>query len=122
MPLLFLGDWGLQRINRMVYGDLQMPEAVLEFGRLVGRHFRPTTEPVPVLTEAQLAQLHMPVQYFGGAHDALLRSDASAARLAQFVPHAGMIWSPNHGDTAFTVPLFDEFMKRIMPGDDWLTA
>jgi hypothetical protein len=31
----------------------------------------------------------------------------------------GMIWSPNHGDTAFTVPLFDEFMKRIMPGNDW---
>lgn len=33
----------------------------------------------------------------------------------------GMIWSPSHGDTAFTVPLFDEFMKRIMPGDDWRT-
>jgi AAA ATPase domain len=31
----------------------------------------------------------------------------------------GMIWSPSHGDTAFTVPLFDEFMKRIMPGDEW---
>ena len=31
----------------------------------------------------------------------------------------GMIWSPNHGDTAFTVPLFDEFMKRIMHEDDW---
>ena len=31
----------------------------------------------------------------------------------------GMIWSQSHGDTAFTVPLFDEFMKRIMPGDDW---
>ncbi|HEY4239132.1 MAG TPA: ATP-binding protein [Kofleriaceae bacterium] len=30
----------------------------------------------------------------------------------------GMVWSPSHGDTAFTVPLFDEFMKRIMP-DDW---
>jgi hypothetical protein len=27
----------------------------------------------------------------------------------------GMIYSPQHGDTAFTVPLFDEFMKRIMP-------
>lgn len=34
----------------------------------------------------------------------------------------GMVWSPSHGDTAFTVPLFDEFMRRIMPGDDWLTA
>jgi len=31
----------------------------------------------------------------------------------------GMVWSPSHGDTAFTVPLFDEFMKRIMPGSDW---
>jgi len=31
----------------------------------------------------------------------------------------GMIWSPSHGDTAFTVPLFDEFMRRIMPGNEW---
>ncbi len=31
----------------------------------------------------------------------------------------GMIWSPNHGDTAFTVPMFDEFMQRIMPGQEW---
>ncbi len=31
----------------------------------------------------------------------------------------GMIWSPNHGDTAFTVPLFDAFMHRIMPGHRW---
>jgi hypothetical protein len=27
----------------------------------------------------------------------------------------GMIYSPAHGDTAFTVPLFSDFMKRIMP-------
>lgn len=33
----------------------------------------------------------------------------------------GMIWSPNHGDTAFTVPLFDQFMKRVIPGQDWRT-
>jgi Cdc6-like AAA superfamily ATPase len=31
----------------------------------------------------------------------------------------GMIWSPSHGGTAFTVPLFDEFMKRFMPLSDW---
>lgn len=31
----------------------------------------------------------------------------------------GMVWSPTHGDTAFTVPLFDEFMKRIIPGGEW---
>jgi len=31
----------------------------------------------------------------------------------------GMVWSPAHGDTAFTVPLFDQFMRRIMPGEEW---
>jgi hypothetical protein len=30
-----------------------------------------------------------------------------------------MIWSPQHGDTAFTVPLFDQFMRRIVPDQDW---
>lgn len=32
----------------------------------------------------------------------------------------GMIYSPAHGDTAFTVPLFDQFMRRVMhssPGE-----
>jgi hypothetical protein len=27
----------------------------------------------------------------------------------------GMVYSPAHGDTAFTVPLFDEFLRRVMP-------
>jgi len=26
----------------------------------------------------------------------------------------GMLYSPSHGDTAFTVPLFDAFMRRVM--------
>ena len=31
-----------------------------------------------------------------------------------------MIWSPGHGDTAVTVPLFDHFMKRNMQGEERL--
>jgi hypothetical protein len=27
----------------------------------------------------------------------------------------GMIYSPAHGDTGFTVPLFDAYMRRVMP-------
>ena len=30
----------------------------------------------------------------------------------------GMVWSPRHGETAFTVPLFDQFMLRAME-DNW---
>ena len=26
----------------------------------------------------------------------------------------GMIYSPAHGDTAFTVPLFDEYLRRVL--------
>lgn len=29
----------------------------------------------------------------------------------------GMLWSPAHGDTAFTVPLFDEFLRRAVPSE-----
>jgi len=29
----------------------------------------------------------------------------------------GMVYSPQHGDTAFTVPMFDDFLRRSMP--DW---
>ena len=44
----------------------------------------------------------MPVlDYAAPTHDALIRK--------------GMIFSPVYGETAFTVPLFDEFMHRIMP-------
>ena len=30
----------------------------------------------------------------------------------------GMIYSPEHGDNNFTVPLFDGYMKRVMPNFD----
>ena len=48
-----------------------------------------------------------------GTQSQLARADAKSAHIQ------GKIWSPSHGDTAFTVPLFDEFMRRIMPGDEW---
>lgn len=40
---------------------------------------------------------------------------ASAAPLRSGLIRKGMIYSPIHGDTEFTVPLFGDFMKRIMP-------
>jgi len=49
------------------------------------------------------------------------RPVSTLAPLRQNLILKGMIWSPSHGDTAFTVPLFDDFMKRIMPGTSWKT-
>lgn len=55
----------------------------------------------------------------GDIADRLARPVTSLGPTRNSLIGKGMIYSPNHGDTAFTVPLFDEFMKRIMPGDDW---
>lgn len=55
----------------------------------------------------------------GDIADVLNRKVTSLGPTRNQLIAKGMIWSPSHGDTAFTVPLFDEFMHRIMPGDDW---
>jgi hypothetical protein len=55
----------------------------------------------------------------GDIAETLGKTVNSLGPLRQSLITKGMIWSPGHGDTAFTVPLFDEFMKRIMPGTDW---
>ncbi|MDE0332638.1 MAG: ATP-binding protein [Nitrospinae bacterium] len=52
----------------------------------------------------------------------LNRLVTSLAPIRSQLINKGMIWSPSHGDTAFTVPMFDEFMRRIMPGDEWLSS
>lgn len=55
----------------------------------------------------------------GDIADQLKREVTSLGPTRSQLIAKGMIWSPSHGDTAFTVPLFDEFMRRIMPGNDW---
>lgn len=58
----------------------------------------------------------------GEIADCLGRTVNSLAPTRHGLIESGMVWSPSHGDTAFTVPLFDEFMRRRMPGDDWKTT
>ncbi len=40
---------------------------------------------------------------------------AAVATVRQQLINKGMVWSQRHGETAFTVPMFDSFMKRQMP-------
>ncbi len=50
----------------------------------------------------------------GDIAEKLKRTSQSLAPTRAKLIEKGMIWSPSHGDTAFSVPLFDHFMKRIM--------
>jgi hypothetical protein len=51
----------------------------------------------------------------GAIAGALGRTVESTGPLRSGLIRKGMIWSPAHGETAFTVPLFDEFMRRAIP-------
>ena len=66
-----------------------------------------------------MAQLGQGPHRSGDIAGVLDRSVTSLAPTRSQLINKGMIWSPSHGDTAFTVPMFDEFMVRIMPEEEW---
>ncbi|MFZ5761626.1 MAG: ATP-binding protein [Thermodesulfobacteriota bacterium] len=51
----------------------------------------------------------------GDIADMLGKKNSAVAPVRAGLIKKGMLYSPSHGDTAFTVPLFDGFMKRTMP-------
>jgi pimeloyl-ACP methyl ester carboxylesterase len=85
---MLLGKPGQKLLNRMVYYRESVPSEVLAFQALVSAHFNPVAQIIPIFRDEQLHHLTMPVQYFGGDHDALLDTAAAAVRLEQLVPHA----------------------------------
>lgn len=62
-----------------------------------------------------MAELGAGLHRSGDIAEALGRKVTTVAPVRNALIAKGMIYSPAHGDTAFTVPLFDGFMKRIMP-------
>jgi hypothetical protein len=73
------------------------------------------------LTPAELQYVRAMAELGSGPHrssdvaSALGRAITSLSPVRQSLIDKGMIWSPGHGEIAFTVPLFDQFMKRAMP-------
>lgn len=66
-----------------------------------------------------LAELGQNPQRSGDVAKALGLTVNNVGPLRDSLIKKGMLYSPAHGETAFTVPLFDEFMKREMP--NWVT-
>ena len=62
-----------------------------------------------------IAQLGPGPQRTGDIADSLNVKISSLGPVRAKLIKKGMIFSPAHGDIAFTVPLFDEFMIRAIP-------
>lgn len=125
----FLQEWG----NHAWDVATQSPISVLDVENASGEAIAALDESFfrvrfDRLTPTEKKYLRAMAELGPGPHRSGDIADRQGRRVQAFGPirnsliAKGMIWSPNHGDTAFTVPLFDEFMKRIMPGDDWDAA
>ena len=73
------------------------------------------------LTPQEKQYLRAMAELGPGPHRSGAISDVLGKKVSQVAPardsliKKGMIYSQSHGDTAFTVPLFDVFMKRVVP-------
>lgn len=85
---MMLGKLGQKLLNRAVYYKTDVPSEVLEFQRITSMHFNPVMEVLPIFSDIELRTIAVPVQFFGGDHDALINSVKTGNRLKKLVPHA----------------------------------
>ena len=118
LPLMLLGPWGIRKVREIIAGpkpkDGQaMPAAVTDFLQAVFANFRPRREKVPVIGDAALTRLTMPVLAILGGQDAMVDTDGTRRRLEAHVPRAEIVWLPEQGhflrDQAARI---DAFMRR----------
>ena len=122
----FLQEWGKHSWDVAEYSPISLDNVVAASKEAIAAldesFFRVRFDR---LTPAEKKYLRAMADLGEGPHrsgvvaEELQKSVSSLGPVRQTLITKGMIWSPSHGDTAFTVPLFDEFMKRIMPGPDW---
>ena len=122
----FLQEWGKHAWDAADASPISLPDVELASKTAVAAldegFFRVRFDRLTPLEKKYLramAELGSGPHRSGDISDQLNREVTSLGPTRGQLIAKGMIWSPSHGDTAFTVPLFDEFMRRIMPGNDW---
>lgn len=99
--------------TRQIVADLDQSFFLVRFDRLA---------PMEKKYLRAMAELGKGPHRSGEVAREMNRRVTSLAPIRSQLINKGVVWSPSHGDTAFTVPMFDEFMRRIMPGDEWLSS
>jgi len=118
----FIQEWGFHIWNSAVASPIErahVQEATPDIiAHLDANFFRVRFDRLTPLQQKYLramAELGPAPLQTGEIAAALGVEAASVAPVRQQLINKGMVWSQRHGETAFTVPLFKEFMKRQMP-------
>ena len=118
----FLQEWGYQAWNHAQLSPISV-QVVRETTdivtmRLDENFFRVRFDR---LTPRERQYLRAMAELGSGPHRTGDIADALEVKITTLGPvranliKKGMVYSPSHGEMAFTVPLFDEFMRRAMP-------
>jgi hypothetical protein len=118
----FLQEWGkhtwnIAQATPIQYGDVEQATAAA-LADLDGSFFRVRLDRLAPAEKRYLramAELGPGPHRSGDVANRLNRGVQSVAPTRASLIRKGMVYSPAHGDTAFTVPLFDAFMRRMMP-------
>ncbi len=118
----FLQEWGKHSWNIAVASPIEEADAVQAtteaLSELDDSFFRVRFDrltPTEKRYMRAMAELGAGPHRSGDVAEVLGRPVTSVGPVRNALIAKGMLYSPAHGDTAFTVPLFDGFMKRIMP-------
>ena len=118
----FLQEWGYQSWNLANHSPITLEDVhrttESSMRRLDQSFFRVRFDRLTPREKDYLcamAELGPGNQRSGDVADRLGVKVQTIAPLRSSLIKKGMIYSPAHGDTAFTVPLFDQFMRRTMP-------
>lgn len=118
----FIQEWGYQAWNMAAVSPIDLPavrEATREAVRRLDENFFSVR--FNRLTPREKEYLRALAEIGPGSHrsgdiaEVLGMKVNTCAPLRNSLIKKGMIYAPNHGDTEFTVPLFDEYMKRVIP-------
>jgi hypothetical protein len=117
----FLQEWAYESWNEATEGRIRLVDVEAAAPRVIGKldrnFFRVR---IDRLTPSERKYLRAMADLGPGPHrsgDIARRYGAkveSVGPLRNALIRKGMIYSPSHGDTAFTVPLFDEFLRRAL--------
>lgn len=118
----FLQEWGYQAWNHAAASPITL-QVVQDASDLVSRRLDENFFRVRFdrLTQREKMFLRAMAELGAGSYRTGDVADKLGVKISTIGPlragliKKGMVYSPSYGDMAFTVPLFDEFMRRAMP-------
>ncbi len=105
------GEKGMKKLMKKVSGGEDLPQEILDYQVLIGKHFNYRREVIPIFSDEEVKRLTMPVLLLVGEDDIMLDSKSTADRLKSLLPHAQINLLKGRGHT---IVYFGEDIRKFL--------